>query len=138
MRTISIFLAITLAFLTLSTTKADSKNELVVKPAKIIVYYFHYERRCATCVAVEEETVKALNELYAAKMKSGEIVFQSVNLEEKEGEALADRLKVAGQTLLVVAGDKHTDLTEQGFLYAKSNPAKLKAELQKSISLGLK
>jgi len=109
----------------------DASANLV--PAKIQVYYFHNERRCATCVAVEEETIKALNELYADKMKNGDITFQSVNLEEKEGEALANKLQVAGQALIVLCGDKQTDLTDKGFMYARSEPAKLKAALKNTI-----
>jgi len=119
-------------------TSNSGENSKAVKPAKIQVYYFHNERRCATCVAVEDETKKALNELYAAKMKSGEITFLSVNLEEKAGEELANKFKIAGQTLLVIGGGKQTDLTDKGFMYARSNPAKLKAEIKKSIDAALK
>ena len=31
--------------------------------ATIEVYYFHYSRRCATCQAVETETLKAIQQL---------------------------------------------------------------------------
>ena len=47
------------------------------------MYYFHYERRCATCQAVEDESAKALNELYPEKVKSGEMTFLSVNIEDE-------------------------------------------------------
>lgn len=108
------------------------------KPVKIQVYYFHYERRCATCIAVEDETKKALSELYATQMKKGEITFQSVNLEEKSGEALADKLKVAGQSLVIVNGANVVDITEKAFMYAKSEPSKLKAEIKKQVDQQIK
>lgn len=109
------------------------------KPGKIQVYYFHYERRCATCIAVEDETKKALNELYAAQVKKGDITFKSINLEEKSGEALANKLKVAGQSLVIVKDDKVTsDLTDKAFMYARSEPAKLKAEIRQQIDAQLK
>lgn len=113
-------------------TKAGS-NSPTPKPAKVQVYYFHYERRCPTCIAVEQETRKALIELYPTFVKKGNITFQSVNLEEKSGEALADKLKVAGQSLVLVKGDVIKDLTEKGFLYAKSDPTKLKAEIKQEM-----
>ena len=63
----------------------------------------------------------------------GEITFKSVNLDEKEGEALGATLKVEGQTLLIVSGDKRVDLTDKGFMYANNSPDKLKAEIKKAI-----
>lgn len=35
--------------------------------AKVEVYYFHFTRRCATCLSVEENARKAVESLYAAK-----------------------------------------------------------------------
>jgi hypothetical protein len=100
---------------------------------KIEVYYFHYERRCATCVAVEEESKKALEALYPEKMKSGEIIFLSVNLEEESNQALAGKYKVDGQTLLVTKGDKQENLTNTAFMYATTKPEKLKKAIGDSI-----
>lgn len=97
------------------------------------VYYFHYERRCATCVAVEEETEKAIGELYPGQVKSGEMRFQSVNLEDEANNELAEGLKISGQSLLVVKGEKQKNLTNEAFMYAKSNPDRLKKELKKTI-----
>lgn len=99
----------------------------------ISVYYFHYTRRCATCMAVEEQTKKALNELYPSKVKSGELIFESINIEEKDGEEFANKLEIASQSLLIVKGDNKIDITEKGFLYAVNEPIKLKTEIKKAI-----
>jgi len=129
---------LTLIFLLPFAVTLKGNNPPAGKPGKIEVYYFHYERRCATCIAVEDETKNSLNELYPAQMKKGDIAFRSVNLEEKSGEALADKLKVAGQSLVIVKDGKVTDLTDKAFMYAKSEPDKLKAEIKKQIDLQLK
>jgi len=100
---------------------------------KIEVYYFHFTRRCMTCNNVEKVSKEAVEKQYAEKVKSGEITFQSINLDEKEGEAIGAKLKVEGQTLLIVSGDKRVDLTDKGFLYANNSPDKLKAEIKKAI-----
>ena len=100
---------------------------------KVEVYYFHYSRRCITCQAVETQTLKSIQQLYPEQFKKGLITFKSVNLDEKNSEVLAKKCKAEGQALLVISGGKRIDLTEQGFMYAKSQPDKLKAELKKTI-----
>ena len=101
---------------------------------KVEVYYFHYTHRCVTCQAVETETLKAVKQLYPEQYKKGLISFKSVNLDEKSSDALAKKCKAEGQALLVISGSKRIDLTEQGFMYARSKPEALKAELKKVIN----
>jgi len=105
---------------------------------KIEVYYFHFTRRCMTCTNVEKVSKEAVEQQYADKVKAGEILFKSVNLDEKSGEILGVKYKVEGQTLLIISGDKRVDLTDKGFLYANNSPEKLKAEIKKAIDEMLK
>jgi len=105
---------------------------------KIEVYYFHFTRRCMTCNNVEKVSKEAVEQQYSDKVKAGEISFKSINLDEKDGEATGKKLKVEGQTLLIVCGDKRTDLTDKGFMYANDSPDKLKAEIKKTIDGMLK
>ncbi len=114
------------------TTDQDQMNQKT-SVDKVEVYYFHYERRCATCQAVEDESQKALNELYPDKVKSGDMTFLSVNIEDETNNALVEKYKVSGQTLLVVKGSKQENLTNTAFMYAKTNPDKLKKEIGKAI-----
>ena len=100
---------------------------------KVEVYYFHFTRRCATCNKVETVSKEALETKYPEQLKKGDIFFQSVNLDEKEGETLGKKYKIEGQTLIVICGDKSVDLTEKAFMYAVSAPEKLKAEINKAI-----
>jgi len=100
---------------------------------KVEVFYFHFTRRCTTCNNVEKVSKDAVETLYPAGVKSGEITFKSVNLDEKAGEAIGAKYKIEGQTLIVISGDKRVDLTDKGFLYANDSPAKLKAEIKKAV-----
>ena len=100
---------------------------------KVDVYYFHFTRRCQTCLNVEKVAKEAVETLYPEQVKKGEITFQSINLDEKEGADLGKKCKVEGQTLIVICGDKRIDLTDKGFLYANGNPEKLKAEIKKTV-----
>ena len=127
-----------LFIISLFTCAADNKpakqaKTAVASAAKIEVYYFHYTRRCVTCQAVESESKTAIAALYPSQFKSGQITFKSVNLDEKESEVLAKKCQAEGQALLVISGSKRTDLTDKGFMYARSTPEKLRAELKKAI-----
>ena len=114
------------------TVKTDSEEKVVDK-AVIEVYYFHNTRRCATCQAVESVTKNTLEESYAKQMETGEITFQSLDLEDDSNEPLARKLNVSGQTLLFVKGNKKKDLTNDAFLYARNSPEKLQAKIIKTV-----
>ena len=113
-------------------TKKTSKATKEVS-SKVEVYYFHYTRRCITCNAVEEVTKKSLAEMYPEQQKSGKITFTSVNLDEESSKVPAQKLQAEGQSLLVIAKGQRLELTDKGFMYARSNPEKLKEELRKAI-----
>jgi hypothetical protein len=100
---------------------------------KIEVYYFHFTRRCTTCINVEKVSKEAVETQFPGQVKSGDITFKSVNLDEKDGEAIGKKYKIEGQTLIVIAGEKRVDLTDKGFMYANESPDKLKAEIKKAI-----
>jgi len=131
---LSVLALVVVSLFTVSNVAANKKTQPVVsKSAKVEVYYFHFTRRCVTCQAVETESQAAVAALYPVQAKKGLITFKAVNLDEKASEALAKKCNAEGQALLVICGGKRFDLTEQGFMYAKSSPDKLKAELKKVI-----
>lgn len=106
------------------TSVAEEKNDL----SGIEVYYFHYSRRCVTCQAVEAVAQDALIDFY-----EGRIALKSVNLDDKANSDLAKKLGVKGQSLLIVKGDKKIDLTNEGFLNARSNPDKFARKIKETI-----
>ena len=132
MKTIKIAFAVLTAFFITSSgfaqspaNKASSANEN--KPA-VSVYYFHFNARCATCRAIESEA-----QLNVQLLFGDEVTFAAYNLDEPAGEAKGKELGVNGQTLLVVKDDKRINLTNEGFLYARTNPEKFKEILQEKI-----
>ena len=131
---LSVILLLVVSFSTVNSYAVDKKKQVAVSTsAKVEVYYFHFTRRCVTCQAVETETKKAIAALYPVQTKNGLITFKAVNLDDKGSNVLASKCKAEGQALLVISGHKRIDLTEKGFMYAKSSPEKLKAELKKVI-----
>ena len=104
------------------------------KDADIVeVYYFHFTQRCATCQAVENETKKAIEDLYAEALNDERIVFVSFNLDNEEGKNMAEKLNISGQALLIVKNDNRVNITNDGFLYARTKPEKLRQAIQKAV-----
>ncbi len=99
---------------------------------KVTLYYFHFTRRCATCMAVEENARKAIEALYPKEVKRGEYSFSSMNLDEPGTKAIADKLGVGGQTLIAVHGDKKADITSAGWM-AAHDLEKMKKEIKSGI-----
>lgn len=94
----------------------------------VTAYYFHATRRCATCQAVEKVSKEYIEENYVGKVN-----FISVNREEDQNKELVEKYKIAGQTLLIVFGDEVVNLTNDAFLYARTNPEKLMEIIKSTI-----
>jgi hypothetical protein len=111
-----------------------NKREIAqtVNTAKVTVYYFHFTRRCVTCLAVEENARKAVEALYPNEVKSGEYSFNSLNLDEANTKGIANKLGVGGQTLLVVHGENKVDITSAAWMSAH-DPDKMKKEVRSGI-----
>lgn len=114
---------------TVATNKVEAAK---IEAAKVEVYYFHFTRRCNTCESVESNAKKAVEALYADKVKTGEYSFKGFNLDDASSKAIAEKLGIGGQTLLVVCGSKKIDITDKGFMYAH-NFEKMKDLIKKAI-----
>ena len=117
-------------------TKSVAENQQIKKDA-VEVLYFHGAQRCATCMAIEKNTKALVESAYAEPLKSGKLVFRSVDI--TKDEALAERYEVSWSSLILVDYDKSgkesaRNLTEFAFGNARTAPDKFKAELSKQIS----
>lgn len=129
MKTIRLFLMLTVLISTIVCEAQTGQNENKVKGSgKVEAYYFHFNARCVTCKAVEAEAKAAIESLY-----SGKVTFQAVNLDESTGKAIAQSLQVPGQSLLIVKGDIKINITNEGFMYARSNPEKFKSIIKQKV-----
>ena len=128
-----LFICLLMGSANIQAQNTSVNEEQSIATTKVEVYYFHNTRRCATCQSVESVTKETLEETYPEEMKNGEIIFQSLNIEEDENEALAKELEIAGQTLLFIKDGKKKDFTNDAFMYARSNPDKLKKKIKQFI-----
>ena len=107
----------------------------VDKPKPVTVYYFHTNRRCKTCLAIERIARGVVKDSYGDDKR---VRFRSINIEKDKNAALVERFEVAGSALIVSKGKKSTDLTTKAFTYAGSSPGKLQDALLKTIAKYLK
>lgn len=123
----TVFLIVVFSLFLGFNLSAQSTDQVQTK-AKVEVYYFHLNSRCITCKTVEAEAQKDVKELFG-----NDVSFTSYNLDEAAGEAKGKELGVNSQTLLVVKGDKKINLTNEGFMYARTNPKKFKKVIEDKI-----
>jgi hypothetical protein len=124
MRTLklTILMLVTISLSACKTQTSQDQKTVVSNAKELQIYYFHFTKRCATCNAVENETKVALEMFFADQVKEGTIAFISLNLEEEDGKEMANQLKVSGQTLLLVKGKATVNLTNEGFMNARTKP----------------
>ena len=119
---------------------AQSKQAKSTKSQnRIEVIDFHSTHRCMTCNAIEANTKYTLNTFFANELKSGEITFQSINVDEDKNYKMAEKYEASGTSLFlnIVIGNKETKINLTDFAFSKgrdkevfSEELKLKIEKQ--------
>ncbi len=117
-------------------SKSVAEN-LQTKKDVVEVLYFHRAQRCATCMAIEKSAKEFVESAYVEPLKSGKLVFRSVDI--TKDEALVERYEVSWSSLILVDYDKSgkesvTNLTEFAFGNARTAPDKFKQGLSEQIT----
>ncbi len=79
---------------------ADVAGDLVV------VYYFHGDVRCPTCIKIEALSTEAIQNGFAEDIEAGRLVWQAVNTDQPENTHFIDDYELYTKSLIVV---KKTD-----------------------------
>ena len=116
---------------------------LVMQAQRVEVRYFHGKQRCITCRSIEKCAKEVLDESFASQQKSKKVSMKVVDFSTEQGKPVAADHKVSFSSLFIVKIDKNgketrTDLTRQGFQYAKRNPGEFKKILKEEITKALK
>lgn len=69
--------------------------------SKVIVYYFHGDRRCHTCRMLEEDSHKAINSAFADELSQGKLEWRTVNTDRAENQHFVKKYKLHASTLLL-------------------------------------
>jgi hypothetical protein len=112
---------------------ADTENgqeqeavSLLPEGAQVHVVYFHGKQRCKSCVAIQNVAAEIIAEHYG---DNPEVMFVEIDFSDKKNDALAEKYEIAWSSLLVIAGDKHVDLTDEAFANAVKTPDVLKSSI---------
>lgn len=132
MKNLSYILLILIASTVISSCnqgeKDTSKAKQFTNSDKIDVIYFHFDRRCATCNAVENVTREFILANYKDKAN-----FSVFNLDEQKGKETGLTLGINAQALVIIEGENKIDITNEAFMYARNNPEKLKEIIKEKI-----
>ncbi|MEW5924550.1 MAG: nitrophenyl compound nitroreductase subunit ArsF family protein [Candidatus Zixiibacteriota bacterium] len=98
---------------TMTVDKVDSAavTEQISPSDKIIAYYFHGDRRCATCKKLEAYSTEAVQTGFDGQLKSGAIEWHVVNIDEEPNKHFIDDYKLYTKSVIVshVVDGKETE-----------------------------
>ncbi|MDP8266796.1 MAG: nitrophenyl compound nitroreductase subunit ArsF family protein [Candidatus Aceula meridiana] len=80
MKKASVLVLILLTFLSFDAFGQEQSAD------KIVVYYFHGDFRCQTCMTIEQQTKEAIFQNYKAELDEGKIEVKVVNYDIKENK----------------------------------------------------
>ncbi len=72
---------------------------------RIIVYYFHGDYRCPTCLKLEKLSREAVEENFKKELSSGLLKYMSVNVDRPENRHFVDDFGLFTKSLVVVEED---------------------------------
>ena len=110
-----------------STEQVAQKNDV----AKVTVYYFHGKQRCPTCVSIQQVAQSAVDTFFA---NNEDVRFVEVDFSVKKNDALAEKYEVAFSSLIIATADAYSDITDQAFALATSNPEQLKTIINQEVT----
>jgi hypothetical protein len=91
-----------------ATSTASAVQPANLAPDSVVVYYFHGNRRCRTCMGIQRTIQTTVSERFAAETASGALVFAEVNIDEPANAHFVRDFNLSSSSMVVVAksGDK--------------------------------
>jgi len=124
------------------TTKKNVAVKQKTDLPNVLVYNSHITNRCASCIAIEEATTKTLKTYFSAELKQGRIKQYILNVDDEANEKISEKYQAFGSGLFVTrvykGKETNTDLTGDGFKYARNKEEKFIEILKNKISEYLK
>ena len=125
-----------------TSDKAVVRNSEVTAKDHVEVLYFHGKQRCATCIAIKNNTLAVMKENLSEQVKKGEVVFKVIDISKKENEKIAEKYEVTWSSLFVVGykngQETAENMTQFAFGNARKSPEVFKEGLVKTINDMLK
>lgn len=113
-----------------SETTTEPASVASADPSTVYVYYFHGKQRCKTCIAVQNHSKEAIDQMYGDNQK---VQFMEVLIEDAGYKELVEKYGVSWSTLIVAKGDDYVDLTQNSFANPEGVNELLKAEVDRRL-----
>jgi uncharacterized protein YpuA (DUF1002 family) len=122
-----------------TTNKVSANNSA---KSTVLIYNFYITNRCVSCIAIEDATTKTLNTYFTKELKQGRIKRQILNVDDDANKTISEKYQAFGSGLFVTrvykGKETTTDLTGDGFKYAKNKEEKFIGILKETLDNALK
>jgi len=82
--------------------KSVSKsNAAETKDHKVVVYYFHGNKRCNTCKRIEQLTREAVENFFSDEMSTGLVELKVINVDEPENKHFVKKYQLFTKSVIV-------------------------------------
>jgi hypothetical protein len=134
MKKLNLVLTLIVVLAISSCSNSTKKAKVVEFKEKVIVAYFHGERRCETCIAVGDLAKLTVEENFK---DNKDVAFKEINIELDENKAIAEKYEIAGSAMLIIVDGKAEDITGFAFQNALNKPELLKDRIIELVEKGL-
>ena len=86
----------------ISQEASTEAARLDTSQAKVVAYYFHGNFWCVSCRKLESTAHEAVMNGFAAELKSGDLQWRAVNVEERENEHFISDYRLFSRSLVLV------------------------------------
>ncbi len=69
--------------------------------AKVVVYYFHGNVRCPSCIKLEEYSGEAINNGFQKELSAGAVEFKSINVDEEPNRHFIQEYQLVSRSVVV-------------------------------------
>lgn len=122
--------------------KVSEVTEEQSQKDRVEILYFHGKQRCTTCLAIEKNVKEAIETQFPNELKTGAIIFKSIDISQSENEKIAEKYKVTWSSLFFCKWKDGKEVTENLTKYAFANacitPERFKSGVIKKVNALLK
>jgi hypothetical protein len=83
------------------TERAADTSAEAAGGTKVVMYYFHGNARCKTCLTIEMYALEAIETGFPKSLREGTLEFMPVNLEIEGNEHFIDDFQLSARTVVI-------------------------------------
>lgn len=84
-----------------SQAGSESTEPTALSPNRVVVYYFHGNVRCRSCMTIERFTREAVFDFYESDVENGNLEWHAINIDEPANEHYSDDYELFTRSVIV-------------------------------------